>query len=70
MAAVDEIDVTKLCAASEAEPIRTELKAVFWLWYRKHYYVVVLTVGWWIVRKDICVSDMRKLFVMLFGDEP
>ena len=69
MAAVEDVDVSGLAATTDEAEIRSGISKMFWAWYHKHKDVVVLTVGWWIVRKEVCVSDMHALFIMLFGEE-
>jgi hypothetical protein len=69
MAAVNDVDVSGLAATSDESVIRTAISAQFWQWYHKHKDVVVLTVGWWIIRREVCVSDMHALFILLFGEE-
>ena len=39
-----------------------------WAWYAAHYNDVIYVIRFWVIRHSIRVSDIRPIFVKLFGD--
>lgn len=70
MAALDDINLTKLAQATGPGDLRTQIAREFWTWYELHKNDAVITLNIWIAKKTFRVMDVMPLFVRLFGAEP
>lgn len=81
MSALSEIDGRSIAAKATSQQAETippeivaavklEVNSLFWKWYREHENNHVVTVHlFWFVEKEIRVSDIHDVFVILFGPE-
>lgn len=51
------------------QAVRLGINRLFWKWYEDHKDATVSHVHFWFFTREIKVSDLRELFLYLFGAE-
>lgn len=82
MSALTEINGNAIAAAAQKDAaqditippevvaaVKTAVNREFWTWYHAHENDHVATVHFWLFQKDVRVSDLHNVFVLLFGGE-
>lgn len=67
MAAVDEINLTKVAQSPYVDEAKKLLNKEMWLWFSKNQNMKVVALKWGFFRKTFYVRDIEPVFELLFG---